>query len=88
MSHFSYACKTERQNDISRLIFELLRTLDSSLMVYSHWLSPGLGPVLCRTFHITPGPGQGRSPGKRCLHALNKAPFSPRSHVIVLIGKT
>ena len=34
-------------------------------MVYSHWLSLGpgqglaLGPVLCRTFHITPGPGQG-----------------------------
>ena len=31
MSHFSYACKTERRNGISRLISELLRTLDSSL---------------------------------------------------------
>ena len=31
MSHFAYACKTERQNGISRLISELLRTLDSSL---------------------------------------------------------
>ena len=30
MSHFSYACKTERQNGISRLISELLRTLNSS----------------------------------------------------------
>ena len=63
-------------------------------MVYSHWLSPGPGwgpapgPVLCRTFHITLGPGQGRSLGKCCLHALNKAPFSPRGHVIVLIEKT
>ena len=27
MSHFSYACKTERQNGISCLISELLRTL-------------------------------------------------------------
>ena len=64
-----------------------------ALMVYSHWLSPGpgwgpvLGPVLCRTFHITPGPGQGPGPGQHCLHALNKAPFSPRGHVIVLIEK-
>ena len=61
-------------------------------MVYSHWLSPGLGPapgpVLCRTFHITLGPGQGRSLGKRCLHALNKAPFNQCGHVIVLIEKT
>ena len=31
MSHFAYACKTERQNGISRLISELWRTLDSSL---------------------------------------------------------
>ena len=31
MSHFSYACKTERQNGISRLISKLLHTLDSSL---------------------------------------------------------
>ena len=31
MSHFAYACKTERQNGISRLISELLCTLDSSL---------------------------------------------------------
>ena len=31
MSHFAYACKTERQNGIFRLISELLRTLDSSL---------------------------------------------------------
>ena len=31
MSHFSYACKTERQNGISHLISELLHTLDSSL---------------------------------------------------------
>ena len=31
MSHFAYACKTERQNGISHLISELLRTLDSSL---------------------------------------------------------
>ena len=31
MSHFAYAYKTERQNGISRLISELLRTLDSSL---------------------------------------------------------
>ena len=31
MSHFAYACKTEGQNGISRLISELLRTLDSSL---------------------------------------------------------
>ena len=31
LSHFAYACKTERQNGISRLISELLRTLDSSL---------------------------------------------------------
>ena len=31
MSHFAYACKTERQNGISRLISELLRTLDFSL---------------------------------------------------------
>ena len=31
MSYFAYACKTERQNGISRLISELLRTLDSSL---------------------------------------------------------
>ena len=31
MSHFAYACKTERQNGISRLISELLHTLDSSL---------------------------------------------------------
>ena len=31
MSHFAYACKTERQNGISRLISEMLRTLDSSL---------------------------------------------------------
>ena len=29
MSHFAYACKTEGQNGISRLISELLRTLDS-----------------------------------------------------------
>ena len=31
MSHFSYSCKTEQQNGISRLISELLHTLDSSL---------------------------------------------------------
>ena len=31
MSHFAYACKTERQNGISRLISKLLHTLDSSL---------------------------------------------------------
>ena len=31
MSHFAYACKTERQNGISHLISELLRTLNSSL---------------------------------------------------------
>ena len=31
MSHFAYVCKTERQNGISRLISELLRTLNSSL---------------------------------------------------------
>ena len=31
MSHFAYACKTERQNGISHLISELLHTLDSSL---------------------------------------------------------
>ena len=31
MSYFAYACKTEGQNGISRLISELLRTLDSSL---------------------------------------------------------
>ena len=31
MSHFAYACKTEGKNGISRLISELLRTLDSSL---------------------------------------------------------
>ena len=31
MSHFSYACKTERQNGISCLISELLHTLNSSL---------------------------------------------------------
>ena len=31
MSHFASACKTEGQNGISRLISELLRTLDSSL---------------------------------------------------------
>ena len=34
------------------------------LLVYSHWLGPepgqgpGLGPVLCRTFHIVQGPGR------------------------------
>ena len=60
-----------------------------TLMVYSHWLSlgPGWGPapglVLCRTFHVTPGPGQAPGPRQHCLHALNKAPFSPRGHVIV-----
>ena len=31
MSHFASACKTEGQNGISRLISELLHTLDSSL---------------------------------------------------------
>ena len=31
MSYFANACKTERQNGISHLIFELLRTLNSSL---------------------------------------------------------
>ena len=31
MSHFAYACKTEGENGISRLISELLHTLDSSL---------------------------------------------------------
>ena len=31
MSHFAYACKTERQNGISHLISKLLHTLDSSL---------------------------------------------------------
>ena len=31
MSYFTYACKTEGKNGISRLISELLRTLDSSL---------------------------------------------------------
>ena len=31
MSHFSYSCKTERQNGISRLISKLLHTLNSSL---------------------------------------------------------
>ena len=31
MSYFAYACKTEGKNGISRLISELLRTLDSSL---------------------------------------------------------
>ena len=31
MSHFAYACKTEGKNGISRLISELLRTLNSSL---------------------------------------------------------
>ena len=31
MSYFAYACKTEWQNGISRLISELLRTLNSSL---------------------------------------------------------
>ena len=31
MSYFAYACKTERQNGISRLISKLLRTLNSSL---------------------------------------------------------
>ena len=61
-------------------------------MVYSHWLGPGPGPgptpgpVLCRTFHIGPGPD--RSLGKPCLHVLNKAPFSTHGHVIVFIEKT
>ena len=64
------------------------------IMVYSHWLSPGQGwgpapgPVLCRTSHITLGLGRSLGPGQCCLHALNKAPFSPRGHVIVLIEKT
>ena len=31
MSYFAYACKTEGKNGISRLISELLHTLDSSL---------------------------------------------------------
>ena len=31
MSYFAYACKTEGKNEISRLISELLRTLDSAL---------------------------------------------------------
>ena len=31
MSHFSYVCKTERQNGISHLISKPLRTLNSSL---------------------------------------------------------
>ena len=31
MSYFTYACKTEGKNGISRLISELLHTLDSSL---------------------------------------------------------
>ena len=31
MSYFAYVCKTEGKNGISRLISELLRTLDSSL---------------------------------------------------------
>ena len=31
MSYFAYACKTEGKNGISRLISELLQTLDSSL---------------------------------------------------------
>ena len=31
MSHFSYVCKTERQNGISHLISKLLCTLNSSL---------------------------------------------------------
>ena len=31
MSYFAYACKTEQQNGISRLISELLHTLNSSL---------------------------------------------------------
>ena len=43
-------------------------------MVYSHWLSPGPGRmacmILCRMFHITPGPGQGRSPGKTQMGAI------------------
>ena len=28
------------------------------LMVYSHWLGPEPGLVLCRTFHIAPGLGR------------------------------
>ena len=55
-------------------------------------MGTGAGTVLCRTFHITPGPGQGPGQGQGlgqcCLHALNKAPFSPCGHVIVLIEKT
>ena len=61
------------------------------VMVYSHWLTLGpgltLGPVFCRTFHIAPAPGQGRSLGKH-LHVLNKAPFSPCSNVIAFFEKT
>ena len=61
-----------------------MRQTIPSLMVYSHWLSPGPGPgpglgpgpgrmgcmILCRTFHITPGPAQGRSLGKIQMGAI------------------
>ena len=51
MSHFAYACKTERQNGISRLISELLRTLDSSLRDHlfdvTEWRFPN--PLIMQT---------------------------------------
>ena len=43
MSHFAYACKTERQNGISRLISELLHTLNSlrdRLFHVTEWTFP------------------------------------------------
>ena len=49
-------------------------------MVCSHWLTqgpepgPDTGPILCRTFHTTPGPGPESTPENACLHALNKDP--------------
>ena len=51
MSHFAYACKTEWQNGISRLISELLPTLDSSLrdrlFYVTEWRFPN--PLIMQT---------------------------------------
>ena len=58
-------------------------------MVYSHWLGPepgpgqGLGPVLCRTFHIAQEPG--RMGGMVLIRTFHTAPEQGQGRTLVFI---
>ena len=72
---YEFAKISQKLHEIER-IWALGGVPRAPLMVYSHWLGPEPGPgrmgcmILCRTFHITPGPGPGSSLGKTQMGAI------------------